>query len=123
MRGYGCPSCSSSKAESRIKKWLSNNNIKFEEQKRFENCKNSKPLPFDFWLSEKNILIEYDGVGHYKPTTFGGTSKEQAIENLKNQKTRDLIKTQYAKENKIKLIRISYLQEKNIEKLLDKLLL
>ncbi len=42
-------------------------------------------MPFDFYLPEYNILIEYDGEQHTRPKTFGGISKEKAIEKFKKQ--------------------------------------
>ena len=42
------------------------NNINYIREKRFKDCKNIKPLPFDFYLPEKNICIEYDGEHHFK---------------------------------------------------------
>ena len=104
LQGQGCPYCNESKGEKLIKKILENNNINFNIQKRFKDCKYIKPLPFDFYLYEKNICIEYDGIQHFEPREiFGGT--ETFIE----QQKRDLIKTNYCKNNNINLIRISYL--------------
>jgi len=34
--------------------------IKYINQKRFKKCKNKLPLPFDFYLPDLNICIEYD---------------------------------------------------------------
>jgi hypothetical protein len=67
-QGNGCPYCKKSKGEEELSKILNNNNIIFEREKTFANCKNIKKLPFDFYLPENNICIEYDGVQHFKPT-------------------------------------------------------
>jgi len=123
MQGYGCPSCNSSKGELLIRDYLISKNIKFEEQKRFNNCILNKPLPFDFYLPNHNLLIEFDGVAHFKPTTFGGMSLGKAKDKLIEQKERDQIKSSFAENNNIALIRISYLKIKNIEKILDSLIL
>lgn len=61
LSGRGCQKCSSSKGELFIWNFLKTNNIKFIEEKRFKECKNKRPLPFDFYLPEYNMCIEYDG--------------------------------------------------------------
>jgi len=61
LHGAGCPKCSSSKGEIKIREILLNNNIKFNEQQKFEKCKYKKFLKFDFYLPEYNMCIEYDG--------------------------------------------------------------
>ena len=116
LAGHGCPNCNESKGELKIKELLDKGKIKYIFQKTFDDCrnKNNKKLKFDFFLPNKNILIEYDGKQHYEPIEyFGGTiSHEKLIEY-------DKIKNQYAKLNKIKLIRISYVEYENISKILD----
>ena len=86
-----------------INKLLEENNIKFETQKKFNNCKFKYKLAFDFYLIDFNILIEYDGIQHYKPVEqFGG---EKSLKYLQNN---DNIKTKYCIDNNIELIRIKY---------------
>jgi hypothetical protein len=114
IRGHGCPSCGNnySRGEEKIKKWLNSNNIKYIQQHRFEDCKGPKyKLPFDFYIPDFNMCIEFDGKHHSVPI-FGEKSF------LKNKKS-ELIKNNYCLENKIKLLRIGYLDEKNIKEILD----
>jgi len=102
----GCPICRESKGEVEIRKWLTENNIKFISQKKFKDCKNIKTLPFDFYLPEHNMCIEYNGEQHYKPiNNWGGEEKFKLIKN------RDKIKAQFCKKNKIELKIISYNQK------------
>jgi len=82
---------------------------------KFDNCKNKNPLPFDFYLPEHNICIEFDGEQHFKSISYFGGEK-----GFKNTQKNDLIKTSYCKENNIKLIRINYLEFKKIEEILNK---
>ena len=111
--GCGCPTCKQSKGEKEIEKWLIENNIDFILQFRFKDCKNILPLPFDFYIPELNICIEYDGKQHFQPIKrWGGISKFQKT------KKNDKIKNQYCKKNNIKLIRIKFL--KNINQILSK---
>jgi very-short-patch-repair endonuclease len=102
-QGNGCPRCKDSKGEIEISKWLLSKNIKFNPQHRFKDCRYIKPLPFDFYLPDYNICIEYDGEQHYKIIKkFGG------VNNFIKIKKRDKIKTEYCIKNKIKLLRIKY---------------
>lgn len=115
--GAGCPSCNLSKGELKIKKWLLNNKIYFISQHKFNNCKNPKtnyPLKFDFYIPFKNILIEYDGEQH-----FGiGYNHSITPKYLDELKYRDDIKTKYATNNNINLIRISYKEKNKIDEIL-----
>lgn len=102
-QGQGCPRCKDSRGEIEINKWLINNNIIFIPQKRFDDCRDILPLPFDFYLPDYNICIEYDGEQHYRPVNrFGGDDKFLKV------KKRDKIKTNYCMINNITLFRIKY---------------
>lgn len=87
---------------------LETNNIKYELEKNFSTCLSPKGncLPFDFYLPEYNVLIEYDGQQHFQ-IAFG-----QNEEKLILQQKYDKIKDEWCKENNIKLIRIPYYQKK-----------
>jgi hypothetical protein len=77
--------------------------INFKPQKYFKDCKNINVLRFDFYLTDYNILIEYDGEQHFiLKEFFGGESSLQQI------KINDSIKQEYCYKNKIKLFRIKY---------------
>ena len=121
LSGFGCPHCKTSKGEHKIYEYLLNHNIKFEEQFCFNDCKIKRVMPFDFYLSDYNMCIEYDGEHHYKPTRFGGMSKEKAKDRFEFQQQKDKIKNRYCQENKIKLLRIPYWEFDNIEEILNEL--
>ena len=98
----GCPICKESKGEIQVRKYLTENNIKFMTQYKFSNCRYKNPLPFDFYLPNYNICIEYNGMQHFKPVKiFGG------VKAFKQQKIRDGIKSNYCLVNNIKLINLS----------------
>ena len=99
----GCQICRFSHGEKEVNKILKENNTEFITQKKFKNCKNKRPLPFDFYLPEQNICIEFNGIQHYKPISFFGGKKE--FEKLKK---RDKIKKDFCKKEKINLIIIKY---------------
>lgn len=115
--GVRCPLCTNSRGENAITNLLDNKNIKYIREYRFDDCRNERPLPFDFYLPDYNLLIEYDGEQHFMPKTYGGISDEQARWNLKEQQKRDNIKTQYCKDKGIELLRIPYWEFSNIEKI------
>ncbi len=70
----------------------------------------SKYLRFDFRLINHKIIIEFDGIQHFEPKTFGGISKEQALINFQEQQVSDNIKDEFCKKFEYKMIRISYKQ-------------
>jgi hypothetical protein len=49
-----------SKGNEKIKEILTEANISFEAEKKFNTCKDKKELPFDFYVNNE-YLIEYDG--------------------------------------------------------------
>ena len=112
LRGVGCPKCKSSHGETKIRNYLKENSILFEEQKRFKNCRDKLPLPFDFYLPKENLLIEYQGEQHYRRSEnfWGGKVA------LKKQKYHDKLKKKFCKKNYIRLLTISY-KENIIRKL------
>lgn len=114
LMGHGCPICSGSFGEFRIRKFLTKQKIKFTPQMRFSECKDKKLLPFDFFLPVQNLVIEYDGIQHFEPVKyFGGVPAY--IKNIKH----DLIKTKFSAERGMKLLRISYVQFDNINNILN----
>ena len=109
----GCPKCNISKGEKRIAKYLDSKNIKYKTQYRFKDCKNSRTLPFDFYVPSLNVVIEYDGIQHYEIIDYFG-----GLDMFIYTKIHDTIKTIYCKENEIKLIRIPYWDFDRIEEIL-----
>jgi hypothetical protein len=113
----GCPHCLTSKGENEIKKILDKLSINYIQQKSYNDLwhKSKKhKLRYDFYLSDHNILLEYDGVYHYRP--FNSNLKE-----FKNAMIRDGLKDNYAKEHNILLIRIPYLRANYIEYIIKSL--
>ena len=81
---------------------------KYIPQKRFTQCRDKRPLPFDFYLPDYNICVECQGKQHYIAMEYFGGEKQ-----LKNQLLHDEIKRNYCKKENIKLIEISYLEFKD----------
>lgn len=123
LKNHNCPKCNISKGELRIRNWLTINNIQFEEQKTFKNCINPNTnykLRYDFYLPEHNLLIEFDGIQHFRPSTFNGKiDKEQTLKLFEQTKFTDNIKNNYARENNIRLLRIPYTKFSSINKIIS----
>ena len=106
LSGHGCPICRNSKLERYLRDNLIRLGITFEQNKRYDDCRNYLPLPFDFYLSDMNILIECDGIQHRVPIKhFGGE------ERYEYQKLNDSIKNKYCFEKSIRLVRVSNFNE------------
>lgn len=106
---YQCNECRfrQSAIAAKVELWLNKNHIVYSKEKKFDDCKNKKPLPFDFYLDDFNACIEVDGVGHYRPVAFGGR-KEEAQDIYEQRVQNDLIKTEYCKNNNIPLLRLPF---------------
>ena len=104
----GCPVCRESKGEAKISKFLIDNSIQFKRQ--FTITGKHK---YDFYLTELNILIEYDGIQHFKAVKHWG-----GLDKLKITQENDKIKNNLAKLHSIPLIRIPYINFNNLEKYL-----
>lgn len=100
LTGAGCRFCRN-KTEHIVYKFLRNNEISLIVEKSFDDCRNEKPLPFDMFLKEYNILLEIDGDQHFVhiPRFHKKTSLEI------RQKT-DFKKMNYALKNGFTVIRI-----------------
>jgi disulfide oxidoreductase YuzD len=116
LQGHGCSFCLNYKLEMEVKEILEKNNIKFEFQKRFEECRDKLPLSFDFYLPEKNILIECQGEQHFQFIKYFHKSLMEFAIQLKH----DQIKKEFCLKNNITLLEV---QNENIEKSLQARLL
>jgi hypothetical protein len=103
LNGNGCKKCKNSKGELLVSNVLDEMNIKYYTEYKFDNCFNKNKLPFDFYLLDYNICIEFNGKQHYEEIDFFGGS-----EYLELIIKRDNIKRQYCKDNNIVLIEIKY---------------
>ena len=102
-RGAGCPYCRESRGENVIDTILKQKGITYKRQHRFPDCRDKYPLPFDFYLPDNNICIEFDGEQHFRPVNYYG-----GIKGFELTQRRDNIKNKYCEEKGIKLIRIPY---------------
>lgn len=96
-----------SSLELEVRRWLEKRKIIFIRQYKFSDCKNKRPLPFDFYLPNHNICIEVDGEQHFN---VGAKIKKFTFleEDVQKVQHNDNIKTQYCLNNNIKLVRLPY---------------
>ena len=116
----GCPRCRISKGERTIIRFLNEKNILYEYNKSFDNCRNPKTnrkLQFDFYLPSQNILIEFDGEQHFRPTQTRKYSIP--IQMVVSTQNRDKIKNDYASANGIQMVRIPYTKISKIPTILS----
>ena len=121
LSGHRCGVCTNpkgiSEGEGKIEYFLKEHNIEYKTQYWFKDCRNIKPLPFDFYLPKFELLIEFDGIQHFESGHFGDTE-----EDLKHRRYLDNIKNEYCKNKNIKLLRIPYWDGKRIDKILKQTL-
>lgn len=104
-----CGCSNKSAGELKIFKLLNENNIPFECEKSFDDCRNpltNYPLRFDFYINN-SYLIEFDGKQHFKDEGNWGESLEEI-------QKKDNYKDQWCKEHNIPLIRIPYTKLKTL---------
>ena len=112
--GQVCNQCKGveSNGERRIRTFLEDNSIVFEQEKWFSDCRDIKPLPFDFYIPKFNLIIEFDGRQHFEDTGLFTYSLEQT-------KKHDKIKNDYCEFHNIKLLRIPYWKYNDIDIILN----
>ena len=115
LQGQGCSFCTKSEGEKTIESYLSHNNIIYVHNKEFKNLKDKKRLSYDFYIPEKNILIEFNGQQHYKFCKWFYKTPHDFHRQLHH----DWLKRKYAKDNNIKLLTISFRDFKNIKTILE----
>ena len=113
--GQLCGNCAKKESigESKIRKYLEEHNISFEQEKWFDDCRDVKPLPFDFYIQDYNIIIEFDGKQHFDESHFFSHTETSTV------KYHDQIKNEYCQRKNISLIRIPYWEINQIDKILD----
>ena len=102
LSGQGCPICKESSLEENIRVILENNNIKYQREKRF----NGFNRRFDFYLPNDNIIIECQGIQHFKETNYFKNSLEENLQ-------RDKEKYEWCKNNNFTIL---YFTNENFKK-------
>lgn len=121
-KGNRCPMCNESSGEQMVRAVLKKHNLNFKSQYVIDECRNIKPLPFDFAIFDGTdnlvALIEYQGEFHYG--VINGLSDEIMYAGTV---IRDAIKKKYCSINGIPLIVIPHWEFDNIEHIIQNKLL
>lgn len=106
-----CSTCvaKESLGEMEVRKALDELGVEYEKEKRYKDCRDKKPLPFDFYLKDYNLIIEFDGQNHFKPV----------FQNHEKTILHDEIKNKYCKDNNIILLRIPYWEGHNVKEIIS----
>lgn len=115
--GNRCPHCASSKGELAVKQYLDEQGITYIREKEYEDLVHIRPLRFDFYLPDVNLLIEYDGIQHFEPIEYFGGK-----DNFTYTQHSDNLKNTYCKNHNIPLLRIPYTEIHNIPNILKETL-
>ena len=99
--------------ELKVYKWLKENNIKFLNQENGHLCCYSPVtgvrLPYDFEIPSAKLVIEIQGIQHYKVTKRMNSTKNK----LDKQRYRDQYKRSFAEFNGYTELELSYKDMKN----------
>ena len=123
--GKVCSECfkKESNGERKVREWLEDNHIQFEQQKWFPDCRDINPLPFDFYIKERNTVIEFDGKQHFEDSHYFDHADTRFSNTLSYIQYHDNIKNNYCKEKGINLLRIPYNKMNHIDSILCDFLL
>lgn len=103
-KGRRCPFCQgTSLGEENTRLVLKELGVNFTEQVSFSGLVDVGNLTYDFFIPDSRILIEYQGIQHYKPVDLFGGEKAYKL-----QVSHDHIKMEFAKHNCLNLICIPY---------------
>lgn len=105
-----------SKGEKEIITILNKFQINFLTEYSFPDLisKKGKPLRFDFYIDDYNLLIEFQGEHHFKPVNKFQRAQRVHIQTVEH----DKLKWEYSNKNSINLICIHYKDFKNLNKIL-----
>lgn len=125
QQGQHCICVKESHGEFKIRMFLHDNNVEFEQYKTFDDLcgVGNRVLSYDFFVPNSNLLIEFQGEQHDHPVSFygnGSTTKENLEEKFKKQQEHDRRKREYACVNNFKLLEIWYYDLSNIDNILSK---
>ena len=90
-----------SKLEFTVEQYLKERNIHYILQKRFEDCRDKRTLPFDFYLPDYNCCIEVNGDQHYR-------EHQMFSQSLSERQRVDKIKREYCNTHNITLLEIPH---------------
>mgnify|MGYP002866781165 FL=1 len=100
-----------SKGEEKIISLLKNANIPFEREKTFPDMKkHGNHLRLDFYLPNRKIALEFNGIGHYQRTSFF----HKTLQDFHKRQEYDRYKISYCLSHKITIYCIPYWEIDNL---------
>lgn len=111
LSGGGCPLCKASKGETLIATILDKHGIKYIKEYRIPEVLNR--YPYDFYLPDRNLLVEFHGKQHYEYIPFFHRNGE---DDFLQQKNRDDIKKYNALHYKYRYLEVNYKKLKQLTK-------
>lgn len=111
-----CPICNESKGEKKIREYFEKTNITYDYQYSFQKS-DIKYSKFDFKIQEG--LIEYNGIQHYTPISFGLKNRNEIMKNFLLCLKRDEKKIKWCKDNNIPLLIIPYWEKGRISEIIN----
>ena len=122
--GTDCPQKMASKGEKFVRAALENKGVSFIEQNVFPDrvgLYDNSLLRDDFAIFDKNdkvvATIEFHGIQHYEPVSFGGRGQKDAEKNLLKNQEYDKIKADYLAAHGIKQLVVPYTELDNVDKI------
>ena len=115
QKGYLCQECAGnySNGEKMAENIFNKYNIEFDPQHIWDDCRDMRPLPFDFYLRDYNLVVEIMGRQHEIPADiFGGQ------ETFEYTVRHDKMKRDYLKKHGIDILDIWYYDFRNMEKII-----
>lgn len=110
---YGCQRCANieSKGEIRIKRRLDELGIRYIREFSLATqtgINNNTLLRYDFYLPDYKVIVEYDGMHHFRPVRYGGQCYVDARRQHQRTKLYDGMKTMNAVLSGLYIIRIGF---------------
>lgn len=121
LKGYGCTYCKESRGEIAVRSYLNKCDIEFDTKKTYDGLTYKSQLNYDFYLTELNMLIEFDGKQHFEIIPRS-KDPNRNIKDFEATQKRDKIKDKYAHENGIPLLRIPYWDIHRVPEVIDNFL-
>lgn len=119
LQGKGCKKCKMTKGEFIIYSFLTEKKVSFEYNKTFKwLLYNNTHQYVDFYLSDYNLVIEYQGQQHFSPVDFGNRGSDYAKEQFNITLERDKNKKSLCNNNDIIVEYINY-SDNIIERMKD----
>jgi hypothetical protein len=119
LKGRRCPVCEkrNSYAIRTIRNILNESNIQYENEHSpgIKGVGNGF-LKYDIFIPSKNLLMEFDGEQHFKMVFH------KSLEKFKNEHANDIIKNDYIKQTNFTLIRIPYIHNTRVEKIIKNII-